>query len=108
MLPMFASMFMGVVRLPPANLPPNGIKGEQIMMRTMQANTYPIPINPMQSYYLPAAVTPAQTGIDINSIMSTMLPMMMVAMMVKMMSSAVGGIGGKKKTKQAEIPVPAK
>lgn len=66
------------------------------------------PVYPSQSYSLPAQVSAAQTGLDMNTFLPMMIQMMMVMMVMKMMTSAVGGISGKKETKPVVAPVASK
>ncbi len=53
----------------------------------LQASTLPL-----QAAAIPATVGTAQTGIDIDSMMSLMITMMIVVMMMKMMTGAMSGV----------------
>jgi hypothetical protein len=55
---------------------------------------------PQQAGAIPMQTTPAQTGIDISTIMNLMLPMMIVVMMMKMMMGSMGEMGEKPKPKE--------
>jgi len=49
-------------------------------------------VSGMQVSTLPTAVSTAQTGFDINSIMNMMMMMMIMVMMMKMMTKATAEI----------------
>ncbi len=65
-------------------------------MRPLQTTSVPFPQQApslaMQAGTIPAA-TPAQDGLNIDSIMNLMITMMIVVMMMKMMTGAMGTLG---------------